>query len=209
MTHSPRSPIAAGAALFVLGGLTAQDPAAAPEPGFLVGMRGFESFHEPLGQPLYFESPFNESNVRGLFLHHEFSSGSAIGGGDLQVYAVQARLALTERLQFIATKDGYSDLNSGLIDDEGWNDIGFGLKWVAYSDPAEAASQVVQQAGIQRPGGPVGVHVGIVPRRGDTGPAEGVQQPAEPGAVRGRRGHRLVGVDSPGGHRRNRSRQPP
>ena len=138
MTLTPRPLVAASAALLVLGGLTAQD-VAAEEPGFLVGMRGFESFHEPLGQPLYFESPFNESNLRGLFLHHEFSNGSALGGGDLQVYAVQARLAITERLQLIATKDGYSDLNSGLIEDEGWNDIGFGLKWVAYADPEEQA----------------------------------------------------------------------
>ncbi|MCR9246560.1 MAG: hypothetical protein NXI31_16120 [bacterium] len=102
--------------------------------GFLTGMKGFEKFHEPIGQPLYFESPFNESNVRALFLRHEFSDQSTLAGGDVTVYAVQARLALTERLTFIATKDGYSDLDSGIIQDEGWNDIGFGLKYMFYSN---------------------------------------------------------------------------
>ncbi|MCA8952388.1 MAG: hypothetical protein KDE27_22955 [Planctomycetes bacterium] len=126
------------AALLVLGSLSAQQKNTEFS-GFLTGMKGFKSFHEPLGQPLYFESPFNESNVRALFLRHEFANDSALMGGDLTVYAVQARLAINERLQFIATKDGYSDLNSGLVKDDGWNDIGIGLKYVAYADPTAAA----------------------------------------------------------------------
>lgn len=103
--------------------------------GFLTGLRGFEHFHEPLGQPLYFESPFNDTGVRALYLRHDFSNGSALQGGDVTIYAVQARVALSERWQFIATKDGYSELSTGLLgDDEGWNDLAFGLKYVLHHD---------------------------------------------------------------------------
>lgn len=103
--------------------------------GFLSGLRGFEHFYEPIGNPLFFESPFINTSIRALYLHHEFSEKSQLQGGDLNVYAVQARLALTERLAFIATKDGYSDLNANALPkDEGWNDIAAGLKYAFYVD---------------------------------------------------------------------------
>ncbi|MFT4511830.1 MAG: hypothetical protein ACI91B_000513, partial [Planctomycetota bacterium] len=112
----------------------AQD-AANESNGFLTGLRGFEHFHEPIGQPVYFETPFNDTGVRALYLKHDFANGSALGGGDLKIYAMQARIALSDRWQFIATKDGYSQLSTGLLgNDEGWNDIGFGLKYVVIAD---------------------------------------------------------------------------
>lgn len=43
------------------------------------------------------------------------------------------RLRLTERLSFIAVKDGYIDSSSPLID-SGWADIGAGLKYSLYRD---------------------------------------------------------------------------
>jgi len=103
--------------------------------GFLSGLRGFEHFYEPVGNPLYFESPFNTTQLRLLYLHHDFPNGSQIGGGDLNVYAAQIRVALTERLGFIATKDGYSDLNAGILPPaEGWNDFAIGAKYVLIAD---------------------------------------------------------------------------
>lgn len=41
-------------------------------PGFLSGLRGFEGFFEPVGMPMYFESPFNNTSIRVIYLHHEF-----------------------------------------------------------------------------------------------------------------------------------------
>lgn len=113
---------------------SAQD-AANQSNGFLTGLRGFEHFHEPIGQPIYFETPFNDTGVRALYLKHDFANGSALGGGDLTIYALQARVALSDRWQFIATKDGYSELSTGLLgNDEGGNDIAFGLKYVLIAD---------------------------------------------------------------------------
>ncbi|MBW7904259.1 MAG: hypothetical protein LC135_13010 [Phycisphaerae bacterium] len=106
-------------------------------PGFLTGMRGFEGFYEPIGSPLYFESPFINTNLRFLYLWHKFPSGSNLGGGDLSVFAAQIRLALTDRLAFIATKDGYSLLNAGILPPaDGWNDLAIGLKYAFIVDKA-------------------------------------------------------------------------
>ncbi len=107
-------------------------------PGFLNGLRGFEHFYNPVGQPLYFETPFNNTGLRFLFLRHEFADGSQLAGGDVTVVAVQARLAITERLGFIATKDGYSWLDAGALPEEnGWNQLAAGLKYAFYVDPEQ------------------------------------------------------------------------
>ena len=144
--RSPISAVAAAGALLTAA-LPPQDPPAQPaDSGFLTGLRGFEKFHEPLGQPIYFESPFNDTGVRFLYLKHEFSDQSTLQGGDVTIYALQARLAITERLAFIATKDGYSILDSGLVDDEGWNDLAAGFKYVALADREE---QLVVTPGIR------------------------------------------------------------
>lgn len=103
--------------------------------GFLTGLRGFEHFYEPIGQPIYFESPLVNSNVRLLYLHHEFASGSQLQGGHVDVLAAQARLAVTERLAIIATKDGHSWLDADILpEDNGWNDIAIGAKYAIWVD---------------------------------------------------------------------------
>jgi len=136
MTSTLSRSLAAAASLALAGFAPCQDPGQDNQPsGFLTGLRGFESFHEPLGQPIYFETPFNDTGVRALFLRHDFASGSPVQGGDVKIYALQARVALSEDWQFIATKDGYSELSTGLLgEDEGWNDIAFGLKHILHAD---------------------------------------------------------------------------
>lgn len=132
-SRSLPSSITAGT-LLLASALAQSAPSTTADSGFLTGLRGFESLHEPLGQPLYFESALNDTGLRFLYLRHEFPDRSVLGGGNVTVYAVQARVALTERLAFLATKDGYSELESGLIQDEGWNDLAGGFKYVAYAD---------------------------------------------------------------------------
>lgn len=120
---------------------TAQDAQPASDSGFVSGLKGFEKFHEPVGQPIYFESPFNDTGLRAIYLKHDFSDQSALQGGGVTVYALQARLALTERLALIATKDGYSELEHNIggthYEDEGWNDLAGGLKYVWLFDRAQ------------------------------------------------------------------------
>lgn len=103
--------------------------------GFLYGDQHFRDKPRPIGSPLYFEDPFINSDLRPIYLWHKFPGGSALRGGQLSVYAMQARLALTDRLQLIATSDGYSRLDAGIIPkDGGWNDIALGLKYALWVD---------------------------------------------------------------------------
>ena len=139
MTRFPLSRTLFGlSSVLLCGAVVAQDPNSTPAPsdsGFLTGLRGFEHFHEPLGQPIYFETPFNDTGVRALFLYHTFGDNAFVQGGHVAVYAAQVRVALSERWQFIATKDGYSDISTGLLgNDAGWNDYAGGLKYVLVAD---------------------------------------------------------------------------
>ncbi len=112
-------------------------------PGFLTGMTGFEQFHEPVSSPIYFESALINTSLRLIFIHHEFPEAT-LGGGEVNIVAAQIRLALTDRLAFIATKDGYSWLNAGILpEDSGWNDLAFGLKYALIADAANAFALTV------------------------------------------------------------------
>ena len=76
-------------------------------PDFSCDRQGrFEGFTPPMTMPYYFEEPFVTSGVSAHLLWHEFPNESAFQGGSVWVVAVQARIAITERLAFIATKDG-------------------------------------------------------------------------------------------------------
>ncbi|MGB0767972.1 MAG: hypothetical protein ACPGYV_09710, partial [Phycisphaeraceae bacterium] len=55
-------------------------------------------------------------------------------GGDLTVAAVQFRLALTDRLAFVAYKDGYYWFDSTPVQDTGLADIAAGVKYNFYRD---------------------------------------------------------------------------
>ena len=68
-SSSLRTPVGPALALTLAAGLSAQS--STPD-GFLTGLPGFEGFHEPVGQPIYFESPFNDTGLRFIYLRHEF-----------------------------------------------------------------------------------------------------------------------------------------
>ena len=85
-------------------------------------------FVHPLTAPYYHEDSFVTTDVRAWFLYHDFPKSSPIGGGNAKVYALQARVALSDTFQFVAYKDGYSDFNTGALEESGWNDIALGFK---------------------------------------------------------------------------------
>ncbi len=117
----------------------AQDAASpSSNDGFLTGLKGFERLHEPVGQPLYFESPTIETSLRPIYVRHTFDNRSQLQGGQVSVYAAQLRVALTDRLALIATKDGYSEIETGVLgSDEGWNSLAGGLKYALLVDEQE------------------------------------------------------------------------
>lgn len=95
-----------------------------------------ESEHKavrPISAPYFHEDSFVTTDLRAWYLDQNMSGGSV--GGDVMVAALQVRVALTESLQLVAYKDGYTKFDDGALDDrDGWNDIGAGLKWAFIQD---------------------------------------------------------------------------
>jgi hypothetical protein len=100
----------------------------------------------PVSNPILNETPFITTEVRPFYMNHSIPDtvpGLGLpGGGSVNIWAVQLRVALTERLGFIANKDGWADVNfqaSSIlpIDDDGLANLGFGFKYALISDPKQ------------------------------------------------------------------------
>lgn len=108
----------------------------------------YEGFVPPMMHPYLFEDPFITTGLSLWGIWHEFPDDSIMNGGndvpdelrsggDLWVAAAQARVAITDRVAFIATKDGWVDRNPGLRildEDRGFTDITAGIKVAAIDD---------------------------------------------------------------------------
>ncbi|WP_375593565.1 transporter [Algihabitans albus] len=125
-------------------GLASPLAAEEAESGFLgLDLRGSlgEGRHSryvpPLTNPIFNETPYITTEARGFYFYHDIPDDFVTEGGSVNLFALQLRLALTERLGFIATKDGYADINFDevLPDEEGFANIAFGLKYALISDP--------------------------------------------------------------------------
>ena len=90
----------------------------------------------PVTNPLFFEDAIIRSEIRPIFVHHTIDN-KFLGGGTAQLYALQLRYAITDRLAFIATQDGYFDINNDAIGNpDGWMDLAAGLKYALIDNPA-------------------------------------------------------------------------
>lgn len=107
----------------------------AQEKGFsLIGFDGIEKppaeekAVRPITAPFLNEDSFVTSDVRAWYAHHELDEIN----GSVDTVALQVRLAITESLQFLVYKDGYTNFKDtdvdGLVSD-GFNDVGLGIKW--------------------------------------------------------------------------------
>ena len=61
----------------------------------------------PVANPIFFEDPVIRSEIRPIFAYHRIDDGFITGGGEAYLYALQLRYAITDRLAFIATQDGF------------------------------------------------------------------------------------------------------
>jgi len=97
----------------------------------------FTGFQRPIASPFLFEDPFITTGIYPTYVYHEYAHGGVFHGGHVHVAAVQARVALTDRLGFIATKDGYAwhTPNIGILPNErGFLNIAAGLKYAFWQD---------------------------------------------------------------------------
>lgn len=99
----------------------------------------------PVANPFFHEDAVIRSEIRPVFVHHDIDD-RFLGGGDAQLYALQLRYALTDRLAIIATQDGYFDINNDAIGDpEGWMDLALGVKYALIDNEA---SQFILTPGV-------------------------------------------------------------
>lgn len=102
----------------------------------------FDDFISPMINFVFFEDPRTLTELRPIYVNHTLPNqvGSLnLPGGSVQLYAMQIRLALTERLSLIAVKDGFivEDLEAGPLDDlidDGWAAVTAGLKYNVLRD---------------------------------------------------------------------------
>jgi hypothetical protein len=122
---------AAGSSIFAQGGFV------------LFGGSGSELSPEqrvvrPISAPYFHEDAFVTTDLRAWYVEHDFDSDTAavLNKGSAMVAALQVRIALTERLQLVAYKDGYTEFDDAgaLADNSGMNDLAAGLKWAFVQD---------------------------------------------------------------------------
>lgn len=90
---------------------------------------------DPVTAPTLFESATIQTNVEPILMSHDFPSDSIFQGGGAEIFAVQGRLALNDRLALIAVKDGYIDIDPGVgASESGLADIGGGVKYALHED---------------------------------------------------------------------------
>ncbi len=90
----------------------------------------------PVTNPVFFEDPQINSEVRPIFAYHNIDDDFITAGGAAQLYALQLRWAVTERLAIIATKDGYIhfDPDAALPKTGGFADVAAGVKYALVDD---------------------------------------------------------------------------
>lgn len=95
----------------------------------------------PVSAPTLNEDPRIDTELRPMFMYTSIASGFATGGGHYEVAALQARVAITDRIGFIATKDGYVWLrpDQAVPDGSGWANIAFGFKGAVWKDEESAS----------------------------------------------------------------------
>lgn len=89
----------------------------------------------PVTGPYWHEDSFITTDLRPVYAYHHFP-GEILGGGHATVAAAQLRIALTKSLQLVAYKDGWMEVDTPGLDEQGWNDIALGLKWAFIQNDA-------------------------------------------------------------------------
>ncbi len=102
----------------------------------------------PMTNPILNETPYITTEARPFYFYNRLPNDFVTSGGNDHLVALQLRLALTERLGFIATKDGYAhfDFDEVLENESGFANVALGFKYVAYSEPE---SESILTAGLR------------------------------------------------------------
>ncbi|MEM6911294.1 MAG: hypothetical protein AAF555_06885 [Verrucomicrobiota bacterium] len=106
----------------------------------------FADARRPVTNPTLFDLALPTTKLHFIFMNHQFpdqltlANGARVPfGGDLQLYALQFEYAFNERLSLVALKDGFVDFSpdSTFTPDEGFANVGAGLKYAFLYDPED------------------------------------------------------------------------
>ncbi|QJW99202.1 hypothetical protein [Frigoriglobus tundricola] len=118
----------------------------APARALFQSDHAFDGFVGPVSNAVLNKDPRSNSYARFLFINNNVPGANALGGGNIQVYALQLNLALTERLSIIADKDGLAHLAvKNAPSQTGFLNLAAGLKYTFYRN---VETQTIAAAGI-------------------------------------------------------------
>jgi hypothetical protein len=142
-----------------------------------LGEAGFTHYVAPVSSPTFNETPYITTEARPFYAHHAIPD-DFMGGGDVDVIAIQLRAAITQRLGFIATKDGWMDIDwdsnpkgrtvgapLDLQSDSGFLNLAFGFKYAALAI-AESNTLLTVGARYEAPTGGLKTRVNQAPALG-------------------------------------------
>ena len=97
--------------------------------------RAFPRFINPLSNIAYAKDPRSMTEIRAMFINNWVPSDHPLLPSDsAQVYAAQIHVALSERLTFIADKDGYAAIGRPGVATDGWLNVAAGLRYLLVRD---------------------------------------------------------------------------
>lgn len=103
--------------------------------------KGEHKYVPAISNPLFNETPYITTEVRPIYLYQRMPSNQAgLFGGSINLLAAEIRIALTDNLGIIATKDGYAWIdfdrttNTVTDDPEGLANLALGLKYAFYNN---------------------------------------------------------------------------
>ncbi|MEE8311643.1 MAG: hypothetical protein V3R77_05255 [Candidatus Binatia bacterium] len=115
---------------------------AAPVSAGITDRKAGPGYVPAITNPILNETPYITTEARAFYMWHQvpnsFPGSGVPGAGDIHLFALQLRVAITERLGFIATKDGYALLRfDSLPDDDGFANVTAGFKYALIHRPED------------------------------------------------------------------------
>jgi hypothetical protein len=111
---------------------------AVPTPQHATANSETRRYVAPLTSPFFNETPLITTELRPIYIYNELPKSLPRSGGSVHVGSLQLRLAVTERIGFIVTKNGWADFEfeRGSPDSEqGFLNVAFGVKYAAVALP--------------------------------------------------------------------------
>jgi hypothetical protein len=96
----------------------------------------------PVTAPTIFEDARHSTELRPIYAYHSIDDDFVTEGGNVQIYALQARFKLTDDLSFLATKDGFVDFNPNAVlnKDTGFANVAAGFKYSTFKTDTSIVS---------------------------------------------------------------------